>query len=56
MQFIFPQGTYYGEGTHGTCSYGKTMPTSFFERPVTLAAINGAQFKQSVTCGMCVKV
>ncbi|CAL1530476.1 unnamed protein product [Lymnaea stagnalis] len=50
-------GTYYGEGTGGTCQYATPLPPAATNRKISaLVALNKPQFLNSITCGICLKV
>ncbi|XP_059142652.1 expansin-YoaJ-like [Physella acuta] len=50
-------GTYYGQGTGGTCQYSTPLPRAATDPKIkALVAINRPQFLNSLTCGMCLKV
>ncbi|XP_059142651.1 expansin-YoaJ-like [Physella acuta] len=50
-------GTYYGEGTGGTCQYSTPLPPAATDPKIgALVALNRPQFLDSLTCGMCLRV
>lgn len=50
------QGTYYGTGDGGTCSYSPPSMPPVARHINKLVALNAPQFFGSLSCGMCFRV
>ena len=53
---VDPQGTYYGTGLGGTCSYSPPSMPPVSQHINKLVALNAPQFFGSLSCGMCFRV